>query len=547
MKTAQTGLFKHFCANTNIIIFSIFIFILVTTILASTTQAANNGLILHLNLNETIGLTATDSSGNSNNASITSGSLWNTSGKIGGAITLDGSNSFSTNKQEVTDFTISAWVKTTSTIRGDIALQFDGLSANFSGFGLVLNPAFPPSCKTGGVIGLWVGDFTDAYICTSSNIADGQWHLVTATWDNTTHIGKIFIDGSEKVSGSRPASSISSTINTMLFGKNPHSNEYFSGSLDDIRIYNRALTPSEIQKLHDVMPPNITILGSNPLVLTIGDPFADPGATAVDFEDNALKVSSTTAPSQIDTSVAGTYTIIYSVTDSSGTASTAERTVMVNPAPNPNIISDPPSDDDQDGPAGVNSNPSTDDEQDGPSGINSSPSTDDDQDGPAGVNSDPSTDDEQDGPIITETVQKQVSSSLSSNNSSSGSRTRSLNGLTTGNIGGGQVLGASTSCGIYLSSPLSYGGKNNPSDMEKLHAFLNEVLGIQLPLNGIFGIRTLEAVKQFQLAHKDTIIDPWIQNGKNPLGIATGFVGTTTLWTINNMVCPTLQLPKPVI
>ncbi len=203
-------------------------------------------------------------------------------------------------------------------------------------------------------------------------------------------------------------------------------------------------------------------------------------------------------------------------------------------------------DEDQDGPSGITSTPSDDEDQDGAAGIISDPSSDEEQDGAPGIVSDPSTDSEQDASSIPPQSSNESVSSVSQS-SNTGSRSRAGTN-SVGVIGQGQVLGATASCGIYLSTPLSYySGKNDPKSVEKLQAFLNENLGTEVPLNGVFDKSTLAAVKKFQLIHKDIIIDPWIKNGKNPRGIATGYVGSTTLWMINNLVCPSLQLPKPVI
>jgi hypothetical protein len=74
--------------------------------------------------------------------------------------------------------------------------------------------------------------------------------------------------------------------------------------------------------------PTITVTGDNPLSLTVGDTFSDPGASAVDDLDGDIS-SQITETNDVDTSVVGTYTVTYSVTDSAGNAVTATRTVTV--------------------------------------------------------------------------------------------------------------------------------------------------------------------------------------------------------------------------
>jgi hypothetical protein len=135
------------------------------------------------------------------------------------------------------------------------------------------------------------------------------------------------------------------------------------------------------------------------------------------------------------------------------------------------------------------------------------------------------------------------------NNPSSGSNpsftTRSRGG---GGIGGdpGQVLGASTSCGIYLNEYIKLGQKNNPEEVSKLQSFLNEWMGANLPVSGIYGQDTFKALESFQLKYSEEILKPWIEVGLHTsLGIPTGYVYRTTQRMINNLMCPELELPLP--
>jgi len=78
--------------------------------------------------------------------------------------------------------------------------------------------------------------------------------------------------------------------------------------------------------------PAITLIGDNPLHLYIGDTFTDPGATAIDDLDGDL-TSSIQTVSNVDTSVVGSYTVTYTVTDSDGNNPTISRSVIVTTIP----------------------------------------------------------------------------------------------------------------------------------------------------------------------------------------------------------------------
>jgi len=77
-------------------------------------------------------------------------------------------------------------------------------------------------------------------------------------------------------------------------------------------------------------PPTITLLGANPLNLTVNTPFVDPGATATDTEDGNLTAKIVETGS-VDASTTGSYTLTYSVTDSGGLSASTTREVVVEP------------------------------------------------------------------------------------------------------------------------------------------------------------------------------------------------------------------------
>jgi len=79
---------------------------------------------------------------------------------------------------------------------------------------------------------------------------------------------------------------------------------------------------------NDNTPPVITILGDNPITLVKGSTFTDPGAVANDLEDGDL-TDKIVVLGSVNTAVAGTYEIVYTVADSGGLTDTKTRTVIV--------------------------------------------------------------------------------------------------------------------------------------------------------------------------------------------------------------------------
>ncbi|MBE3123865.1 MAG: DUF5011 domain-containing protein, partial [Planctomycetes bacterium] len=84
--------------------------------------------------------------------------------------------------------------------------------------------------------------------------------------------------------------------------------------------------------LLDTTPPEITILGNNPVVVLVGAGYTDAGATA--WDDFDLDITARlVAVSTVNTSVPGTYTVTYTVADVAGHSTSAVRTVYVNDPP----------------------------------------------------------------------------------------------------------------------------------------------------------------------------------------------------------------------
>jgi len=89
-----------------------------------------------------------------------------------------------------------------------------------------------------------------------------------------------------------------------------------SGFIDDVEVFGTHGDPL------------ITRIGDAQITVTLGDTFNDPGATAVDNEDGNL-TASIDINSTVDTSVAGTYVVTYTVTDSDGNSAFVLRDVIV--------------------------------------------------------------------------------------------------------------------------------------------------------------------------------------------------------------------------
>ena len=76
------------------------------------------------------------------------------------------------------------------------------------------------------------------------------------------------------------------------------------------------------------IPPTIVLKGDKVISINAGGTYLDPGYTAYDSKNNDL-TSSVVVSGSVNTKVAGTYTLTYSVTDKNGNGATTTRTIIV--------------------------------------------------------------------------------------------------------------------------------------------------------------------------------------------------------------------------
>lgn len=195
-------------------------------------------------LDEGSGTTAYDRSGNGNNGTLYNSPTW-VDGKFGEALSFDGSNDYVQTpivSNTLTDFTMEAWVKASS-VPGDRRIVMgSGWQYNDWYIGINLGSS------TGAPARKWLfwvaGNSEIAYLAAPDEIVAGDWYYLVATYQGTT--GKFYINGD----------SIGSFTFTRKTDTNPfrigcsNSKEYFNGLVDEVRVYNRALTSEEVSDLY---------------------------------------------------------------------------------------------------------------------------------------------------------------------------------------------------------------------------------------------------------------------------------------------------------
>lgn len=269
----------------------------------SLAAAPTEGLAGYWNFDENSGTVAGDFSGGAHNGILTNGPVWS-EGNSGAAITFDGTDDFvgmgDVLDMGTNDFTISAWVKTTSTTlgatRNGIVYKRTTSSAVNAGYRLSM---------PNGTINFNIADGTNYRELTSgSGYNDGNWHSVVAVADRGSTM-KLYVDGN--LIGSTEETNVGSVDSTTNFAVGALNTggavtyQQFNGSIDEVRIYNRALSQEEavlIFGANDIENPESPICYADPesstaIRLSWNIPADNYGLASYDVFRDGSKIAST--------------------------------------------------------------------------------------------------------------------------------------------------------------------------------------------------------------------------------------------------------------
>jgi len=228
---------------------------------------SGEGLVGYWGFESGSGTTAYDSS-NYGNDGVIDGPSW-TFGKYGNGLDLDGTNDFvdvgqpnELNFVDGNSFSLVTWFKTEES--GSLIAKRNDTYAQYQLY-VNSNKLF---VRGGSEYG-----YAD-YVVT-----DGNWHQGVAVINSTGWV-EIYVDGLKRdwidSSGTRPFSFVEYDINVGLgsrWGVYPSPSFLFNGTIDEVRIYNRTLSDTEIRTLYLLGRPDQTPVQSGGLTgnYTVGD------------------------------------------------------------------------------------------------------------------------------------------------------------------------------------------------------------------------------------------------------------------------------------
>jgi hypothetical protein len=243
---------------------------------------AAGSLVGYWKFDEGSGTTAYDGSGNGNHGSLANGPLW-TSGKIDGALSFDGANDYveapDANSLDLTNaLTLSMWFKPAVNITPGNPWYYT-LLMKWHGAGDQWRTGYAIELKEGARIvflrGHGSGEWSQLFGAEHTWDSD-EWYHIAITYDTSlpSGNGKIYVNG---VLDSQDNENRPMAMNTLSLFINADPYEvgwhplvkFFPGLIDDVRVYNRALSAEEIlnMNVHDVAITSIkpwkTVVGQN--------------------------------------------------------------------------------------------------------------------------------------------------------------------------------------------------------------------------------------------------------------------------------------------
>jgi uncharacterized repeat protein (TIGR01451 family) len=189
---------------------------------------------------------ANDSQG-TNNGTPQNGATF-AAGRVGKAFSFDGSDDYvQTPIQLGTQATIEAWVNPSTLIGGFTDANLPGITRR-SIAGVAADERDLTIGLYGGKLGALYKPPTGITALLQSNITvqTGQWYHVAVTIDGTT--ARLFVNGSPEASAAT-ATNYTPHSNFRIGGVSCCSTDRLGGLVDEVGVYNRALSPTEIQAI----------------------------------------------------------------------------------------------------------------------------------------------------------------------------------------------------------------------------------------------------------------------------------------------------------
>jgi hypothetical protein len=205
--------------------------------------------VLHWKLDETAGVTASDDSGNNNHGMLVGDANWVACcGHVCGALDLDGKGDHVKVDTPTGlnfapgSFSTSAWVRAREVTGGwRTIMEYDRDGWERNRFGMWLTEDGRFHFRVGW--NAWQ---------TNQKLNADQWYMLTGTYDSKTKKFSMYVNGQFDIAADLQKGFTSANVAKLTVGvRGSEDSEYFNGLIDDVRIYNYALSANQVKALYD--------------------------------------------------------------------------------------------------------------------------------------------------------------------------------------------------------------------------------------------------------------------------------------------------------
>ncbi|MES2223558.1 MAG: LamG domain-containing protein [Patescibacteria group bacterium] len=270
---------------------------------------ANRGLMLNWKLDEGTGTTLADNSGNSVSGTLYGATppSWIEPGRFGEALSFDGNDQYAESNSSIESlgiadapYTISAWAKIDP---GETNGNIVHISNSENGLGWCI----PFLAVTDGKFSAISFDGSAKYATEQDTPTTNIWHHVVTTWNSTEGL-KLYVDGVLKATTAQPtfAAAGNSIYVQLARGASCTADTgFFSGSIDDVRVYNRALSAGQVRALRSSNTDSVATILTSPTKDGLTgwwsfEPDTISGSTVDDVSGGGNNGTSSNSPGSVD-------------------------------------------------------------------------------------------------------------------------------------------------------------------------------------------------------------------------------------------------------
>jgi hypothetical protein len=255
----------NFCKSITTMARALFTVVAAVVVSAAASADTLSNLEVRYRLDEGSGSTATDSSTNTGRNGTVNGGNLNTTGRVGGAVHLDGTDDYIDgpaigNTDSAQRLTVAFWLNTDT--RNDSEILVSKFAAALNQFSISLGTSGTGD-ENDIVVFIGTTSLTAGSVYTTGDVlSDSRWIHVAVVYDGTlsgdTNQCKIYINGIQQTgtqigsSGDIPATLLNSSSDHWYIGWRDDQPTGLSldGKVDEFQLYTRALSASDVMELY---------------------------------------------------------------------------------------------------------------------------------------------------------------------------------------------------------------------------------------------------------------------------------------------------------